>query len=122
MDHGTRALFGLKHHGEFLTSMDCIEPPQNGMSCATSCRPGPTQNVMYLRHCYIALAVICLFPARSIGQSPPPNDNFANRTLLAGSSLSVAGTLAGATLESAEINGSVPPGAQTSGGSVWWTW
>src|SRR5580765_6375266 len=103
-------------------SMGCNRADRNGMSCATSCRGlGPAQSVMYLRHLYIALALICVFPVLSIGQSAPPNDAFANRTVLTGSSVSVAGTLAGATLESPEINGSVPPGAQSSGGSVWWT-
>jgi hypothetical protein len=77
---------------------------------------------MHLRHSYIALAAICLLPGRSIAQSPPSNDDFANRAVLTGSSVSIVGTLAGATLESAEINGLVPPGAQSTGGSVWWTW
>jgi hypothetical protein len=80
----------------------------------------PQHKVILLK---LGLAAICLLPGRSIAQSTPPNDNFANRTVLTGSSISIASTLAGATLESAEINGLVPqPGGQSTGGSVWWTW
>ena len=53
-------------------------------------------------------------------QSPPVNDDFVNRTVLSGSSINFAGTLAGATLESGEPTASC--GAPISGGSVWWTW
>jgi hypothetical protein len=55
----------------------------------------------------------------TFAQSPPANDNFANRIALTGSSLTFTGTLVGATYESAEPTGafSVP-----GGGSVWWTW
>src|SRR5215472_1879755 len=56
-------------------------------------------------------------------QTPPPNDNYADRIVLSGSYLTAAGTLVGATFESVETN-STPPfsnGPQT-GGSVWWTW
>jgi hypothetical protein len=51
----------------------------------------------------------------AFGQNPPPNDDFANRTVLTGSSITFTGTLVGATTESAETN--LP-----SGRSVWWTW
>jgi hypothetical protein len=61
---------------------------------------------------YSAVAAFC--------QSPPVNDNFANRTVLSGSSISFTGTLAGATLESEEPTTSCE--APVSGGSVWWTW
>src|SRR6267142_1087615 len=55
-------------------------------------------------------------------QSPPANDDFANRIALTGSSFTFTGTLVGATVEPAEGAGFFgfypPPG----GGSVWWTW
>jgi len=53
----------------------------------------------------------------------PPNDNFADRIVLAGSFLTATGTLVGATFESVETN-SAPPfgGGPKTGGSVWWTW
>jgi len=53
-------------------------------------------------------------------QSPPLNDNFSNRTVLSGSSLSFTGTLASATLESGEPTTSCD--APVFGGSVWWSW
>jgi hypothetical protein len=55
----------------------------------------------------------------TFAQSPPANDNFADRIALIGSSLTFTGTLVGATFESAEPTGAYGvPG----GGSVWWTW
>jgi hypothetical protein len=57
----------------------------------------------------------------AFAQSPPPNDDFANRIVLTGSSLTFTGTLVGSTIESGEgfAQGYYPgPG----GGSVWWTW
>jgi hypothetical protein len=51
----------------------------------------------------------------------PANDNFDHRTVLSGSPVTFGGSLAGATLESAETNGTswVPFNAT---GSLWWTW
>ena len=46
--------------------------------------------------------------------TPPPNDNFANRTAITGAPVTVAGTTVDATLEPGEPN--------TLGGSVWWSW
>src|SRR5262245_18432997 len=68
-------------------------------------------------------AVLLGFIGNAHAQTPPPNDNFAERTVLTGSSLTATGSLAGATFESVQTN-STPPfssGPQT-GGSVWWTW
>jgi hypothetical protein len=49
----------------------------------------------------------------------PANDNFTNRTVITGSTITFNGTLAGASLEAAE-NG--PPFNSSSGGSVWYSW
>jgi hypothetical protein len=57
--------------------------------------------------------------AATFAQSPPANDNFANRIALAGSSLTFTGTLVGATFETGDAS---VPGATLAGGSVWWTW
>jgi hypothetical protein len=57
----------------------------------------------------------------AFAQSPPANDNFANRIVLTGSSITFTGTLVGSTIETGEgfAQGYYPgPG----GGSVWWTW
>lgn len=64
----------------------------------------------------ILASVVCSF-----AQTAPPNNDFANRTVLTGSSITFTGTLAGATLESAETNNSFPY-PTVSGGTVWWTW
>lgn len=49
---------------------------------------------------------------------PPPNDNFANATLLAGKSVRAAGYLVGASLEAGEpVQGNPPPTR-----SIWWRW
>src|SRR5437867_13317219 len=66
-------------------------------------------------------AALLVFTAGACAQSPPPNDDFASRTALTGSLITFTGTLAGATLESAETNQSFPD-LFTYGGSVWWTW
>jgi hypothetical protein len=68
---------------------------------------------------FAAATLVSLVTA--FGQAPA-NDDFANRTALAGSSITFSGTLAGATLENAETNSSFPGGPLNSGGSVWWTW
>src|SRR5689334_4292443 len=60
-------------------------------------------------------SALCAF-----AQNPPPNDDFANRTVLTGSSITFTGTLVGATTEPAETN--VYPASWPSGRSVWWTW
>ena len=67
------------------------------------------------------LAILLAF-ADSSAQSTPANDDFNNRTVISGSSITFNGTLVGSTLEPAESNGSVPPNPSTTGGSVWWTW
>ena len=50
--------------------------------------------------------------------APPINDNFAARTLLTGSGLSVNGSNLGATLEAGEPR----HGGVAGGRSVWWSW
>jgi hypothetical protein len=66
-------------------------------------------------------AALMLAAATAVfAQSPPPNDDFANRIALTGSSLTFTGTLAGATYEFAES--SVPGYMPAGGGSVWWFW
>lgn len=67
-------------------------------------------------------AIVMLSVQSAFAQAPPPNDDFANRTVLAGSAVTFSGSLAGATLETAENHSayySIPSGAT---GSVWWTW
>jgi hypothetical protein len=51
----------------------------------------------------------------------PANDDFANRTVLGGSSISFGGSLAGATLESNEP-AYYPSLTNGVTGSLWWTW
>jgi hypothetical protein len=50
----------------------------------------------------------------------PANDDFANRSLLLGSSVSVSGTTVSATHEAGEPNNGVPAGQ--FGSTVWWSW
>jgi hypothetical protein len=65
------------------------------------------------RQIALCALVVLISVAGAFGQSPPVNDNFADRIPLTGSSLTITSTLAGATYESAEIN--------ALGGSVWWS-
>src|SRR5204862_376863 len=50
--------------------------------------------------------------------SAPANDNFANATVIIGSSATLTGTNVGATKESGEPNHA----NNTGGHSVWWSW
>src|SRR5258708_5638673 len=76
-----------------------------------------TQNRLF--SFFTALALVSVTSA--FAQSPPQNDNFVNRTTLTGSSVTFSGSLAGATLESAEAtNVNWRPYGATA--SVWWTW
>lgn len=68
------------------------------------------------------LAVPALGKAGSFAQSPPPNDDFANRSLLAGNSVTVTGTLQNATLQAGEPGAYFPPYSAVGGASVWWSW
>jgi hypothetical protein len=73
-----------------------------------------------------------LLGAASFAQASPVNDDFTNRTVLIGSSVTFTGTLEGATLETGEPAGQTPPGslgiwpyqysAQVQAASVWWSW
>jgi hypothetical protein len=56
----------------------------------------------------------------AFSQTPPPNDDFANRTVLTGSSITFTGTLVGATSEPGETD--VWLYAWPNARSVWWTW
>lgn len=67
------------------------------------------------------VASIVLLAVNPAFAQAPPNDDFANRTPLTGSFVTFSGSLAGATLEGAETNGTswIPFNAT---GSLWWTW
>ena len=57
------------------------------------------------------------------GRAAPHNDRFADRQALAGGTVHVTASNAGATVEAGEPLGQEVPGVRPSGGStVWWTW
>jgi hypothetical protein len=66
-----------------------------------------------------ALALVCTTGAFA---QTPANDDFANRTVLSGSSISFGGSLAGATLETGDTNNAFYWIGTGASGSVWWTW
>lgn len=70
------------------------------------------------RYLALALGLLIIVPQISRAQSPPPNDDFANRFVLTGTNAIMEGTLSGATLETNEPLHST----NATGGSVWWTW
>jgi hypothetical protein len=67
-------------------------------------------------------AALALVSATGAFAQTPANDDFANRTVLSGSSISFSGSLAGASVEPAETNASYYPMVLGASGSVWWTW
>ncbi len=77
----------------------------------------------------ILLVALALFASlTAFGQSPPPNDNYANRTVLTGTDITFSGTLAGATFEDTNEIGTFDPAFSrplsnpSSYNSIWWTW
>jgi hypothetical protein len=58
----------------------------------------------------------------AFAQNPPNNDDFANRTVLTGSSITFTGTLVGATTEPTETYTNVYLYQWPFSRSVWWTW
>ncbi len=73
------------------------------------------------RWIHLSLGIMAFVVVAS-GQAPV-NDNFADRIPLVGSSLTINGTLAGATLESGEpTNVCASTYFPVGMGSVWWTW
>jgi hypothetical protein len=67
----------------------------------------------------LVLGFLC-FGASAFAQSPPINDDFENRIILSGSSVTFTGTLANATLQSREEPALYGPANISS--SVWWSW
>ena len=65
-------------------------------------------------------ALVLLSGFKALAQTPP-NDNFENRSVLTGSSVTFSGSLAGGTLEAGEPNGGLG-GSFGATSSVWWTW
>ena len=70
------------------------------------------------------LLLSCLVGVNSVsfGQAPP-NDNFANATVIHGNEVTFGGTLSNATFEAGELEGPCYNFTKPSqGGSVWWSW
>ena len=78
------------------------------------------------------MGVIPFGEAFSFAQSAPLNDDFENRIVLAGSSVTFTGTLQNATIQAGEPKAESPPGSfsvwpygysgQRQNASVWWSW
>ena len=69
----------------------------------------------------IMVALFCALAG--YGQTPPPNDNFSNRTVLTGNDLTFSGTLAGATIENSQETAAYQHLlGGTPNQSVWWSW
>jgi hypothetical protein len=72
------------------------------------------------RFCFqFLLGSFLCFETSSFAQIPPINDDFENRIFLTGTSVTLTGTLANATMQSSEP---VPPVGSAYDASVWWTW
>ncbi len=68
--------------------------------------------------------MVALFCALAgYGQTPPPNDNYSNRTVLTGNDITFSGTLAGATIEDYQETTAFETFLNvTPTQSVWWSW
>jgi hypothetical protein len=65
---------------------------------------------------------IVLLSVNPLFAQAPPNDNFNNRTVLTGSSITFGGSLSGATLEPGENYTSYYSIPSWATASIWWTW
>jgi len=65
----------------------------------------------------VAAGGICFSGMLACWAQAPENDQFANRIVLSGNSITFTGTLAGATIESGEIQV-----YNANSESVWWSW
>ena len=69
----------------------------------------------------ITVALFCALAG--YGQTPPPNDNYSNRTVLTGNDITFSGTLAGATIEDFQETTAYETFLNiTPTQSVWWSW
>jgi hypothetical protein len=66
----------------------------------------------------LVLLLVVLFAASAAFGAAPVNDDFANRIVLQGSSVSFTGSLAGATLEDYDLY----PQWVNGNATVWWSW
>ena len=78
--------------------------------------------VTIMRPLALAAALLCIGPGLFLTSveavaAPPPNDNFANATLLTGNSGSVSVSIAEATREPNE-----PPDQRCPNGTAWYKW
>jgi hypothetical protein len=73
---------------------------------------------MNVRQLFLGAFAICLATTTAFCQTGPLNDNFTNRTILSGSSITFTGSLVNATSENGEL---FQPPASNSG-SIWWSW
>ena len=62
-----------------------------------------------------------LISANAFSQTPPPNDNLTNATVLIGTDITFSGSLVGATLEGTE-GANLNSDYGTLNASVWWSW
>ena len=74
-------------------------------------------------HGFTVVGVLLVVLAESaFCQTPPPNDNFANRITLTGNNVTFTGTLSNATVEAGEPTAAPSQPNFPATHSVWWTW
>jgi hypothetical protein len=78
------------------------------------------KRILLGKHGLALYAALMLGSIAGFCQTPPPNDNFTNATVLTGTSIAFTGSLVGATLEGAETNEANLVWAWAP--SVWWAW
>ena len=70
--------------------------------------------------CFGCFAAILIFGTTTVTAQAPVNDNFDNRMVLSGNSVTFSGSLSNATLESGEPPLVFP--SYPTNGSIWWSW
>ncbi len=73
----------------------------------------------------LLVAILLIACALNLRAQRPPNDDFTNRTVLAGNDIQFGGTMVGSTREGRDFLSELSAGCDTSGttgGTVWWEW
>ena len=120
-----RALFVVK---SAAITMFSLSGPETNLMAAIVLIAGRMMspiNIFYRKQAWISLSILLFVLSIAIAgfsQTPPPNDNFTNATVLTGSDLTFSGTLAGATLEPGDQTAAFGTDLSYISNSVWWSW
>jgi hypothetical protein len=116
----TRYSLLSRRRSSFIVSSINASIPSPWIEWLASPGAHKSQKTMSALRCLAGILAACILASHASAQ--PANDHYTNRIVLTGTDISFSGTLAGATLETPEVQipGSPFPFHQTQ--SIWWEW